>query len=131
MIEIKKRNLFIFLLLSVFALSLLMINTAKPSLSLAHEENSNTEDQTLFTTSNALEEKENDFELSLEERERQIDALEITLGSSAQLPDTAIIEVNSKGQSLTKAEYILCRKTRMKIDAEITTQVETFIHGTA
>ncbi|MBI1972863.1 hypothetical protein HYS50_02570 [Candidatus Woesearchaeota archaeon] len=103
----------------MFALSLLVINTAKLSLSLTHEENSDTEDQTLFTASNALEEKEDDFELSAEERERMIDELEITLGASAALPDTAIIEVNSKGQSLTKTEYILCRKTRMKIDADI------------
>ena len=103
--------------LSVLLLLSLSLITLRADPASLLPSNLDAEDQQIIASRTTAEEEL--LELSLQQREQQIDALEITLGSSASLPDTAIIEVNSNGQPLTKAEYILCRKTRMKIDAEI------------
>ena len=117
-IAIRKKlvvNLVFFIVLIV---SLTSFYVHSDAFSLTTSENDLEDEQFIATRTSEIEEP---LELSLQERERQIDELKITLGASAQLPDTTIIEVNSKGQPLTKAEYILCRKTKMKIDAKIIT----------
>ncbi len=104
-------SLSIFLLLS---LSLITLRADPASLVSLNENSEN--NQLVTAQSTSLEETP---ELSSQEREQQINSYEITLGISANLSDSAVIEVNSKGQSLTKTDYILCRKLRMKIDAKI------------